>query len=77
MSLSILDVEFNRGVDAAIEDTRRMIDSLKAMGCEFEKGEFDWVHSQCERLEELAKRLERLKRQSTPTRASEIVCAGQ
>jgi hypothetical protein len=60
--LSILDIEYNRGVDASIEETKSVIRGLHGMGAEFEKGEFNWVSSQVDRLNELIGYLERLKR---------------
>lgn len=62
MTLSILDREYNRGVDAAIEVARDLIVSLRSMGAEFEKGQFDWVHDRIRCLEQWIKYLENIKK---------------
>jgi hypothetical protein len=61
MTLSILDREYNRGIDASIEEVRRDILSLQSMGAEFEKDQFDWVHDRIRNLEQLIPQLERRK----------------
>lgn len=61
MTLSILDSEYNRGIDAAIEEVRRDILALQSMGAEFGKDQFDWVHDRIRNLEQLIPQLERRK----------------
>lgn len=62
MTISILDCEYNRGVDASIEAARDLIVSLRSMGAEFEKGQFDWVHDRIACLEQLITYLENTKK---------------
>lgn len=61
MTLSILDREYNRGLDVSIEEVRRTILSLRSMGAEFDKDQFDWVHDRIANLEQLIPQLERRK----------------
>ena len=61
MTVSMLDQEYNRGIDASIEEVRREILALKSMGAEFEKDQFDWVHDRINNLEQLIPQLERRK----------------
>lgn len=61
MTLSILDREYNRGLDVSIEEVKRAIVSLQSMGCEFDKDQFDWVHDRINNLEQLIPCLERRK----------------
>lgn len=61
MTLSILDQEYNRGIDASIEEVRKDISALRGMGAEFEKDQFDWVRDRIRSFEQLIPQLERRK----------------
>lgn len=61
MALSILDQEYNRGIDASIEEIRKDISALLGMGAEFEEGQFDWVRDRVRSFEQLIPQLERRK----------------